>query len=139
MSTYLNRKTRSYVSDSRNWLLGPSGTGPGDNPSATFDVSAFDAAGLVNEHGFIPSGTAVSRQADGLWGPFDAAAVSGEHGLLFSFVVVPDPADLTQDVAGALVRNNANVDYNKLPAAGRPTLAALRTALPRVQIDDVTP
>lgn len=138
MSTYLYRKTRSYVSDSRNWLLGPSGTGPGDNPSATLDVSAF-TAGTHYPNGYIPSGTAVSRLASGLWGPFDAAAASGEHGLLFSFVQVPNPADTTQDVAGALVRNNANVDYNKLPTGGRPTIAALRTALPRVQIDDVTP
>jgi hypothetical protein len=138
VSTYLSRTTTSYQSEDRRWLLGLEGTRGGDNPSATLDVSAF-TAGTHYPNGFIPSGTMVSRLAGGLWGPFDAAAASGEHGIVFASTTVPNPADTTQDVATALVRNNANVDYNKLPAGGRGTLAQARTALPRIQFDDVTP
>ena len=138
MATYLSRTTVSYQSESRPWLLGLQGTKSGDNPTATLDISAFTAGGYY-PNGYIENGTVVSRLASGLWGPFDAAAASGEHGILFGSVVVPNLADLTQDAAGALVRNNANVDYNRLPATGKPTLAAIRTALPRIQFDDVTP
>jgi hypothetical protein len=138
VATFLQRRTASYQSESRPWLLGLQGTNPGDNPTVTLDISAF-AAGTFYPNGYIPNGTCVSRLGSGLWGPFDGAAASGEHGILFGSIVVPDPANTAQDAAGAVVRNGANVDFNRLPAGGRPTLAALRTALPRVQIDDVTP
>jgi hypothetical protein len=138
VATFLSRTTVSYQSESRPWLLGQEGTKPGDNPTATLDISAF-TAGTHYPNGYIPNGTMVSRLAGGLWGPFDAAAASAEHGILFGSITIPNLADLTQDAAGALVRNNANVDWNRLPAGGRPTLAAARTALPRIQFDDVTP
>ena len=138
MSTYLARTTTSYQVENRPWLLGLEGTQPGQNPSATLDVSAF-TAGTHYPNGFIPSGTVVSKLANGLWGPFDAAAASGEHGILFGSCRVPNLADLTQDVAGALVTSFASVDWNRLPAGGRPTLAAARTAMPRVDFASVTP
>lgn len=138
MSTYLGRTTTTYQTEKRGWLLGLEGTKPGDNPTATLDVSAF-TAGTHYPNGYIPSGTCVSRLASGLWGPFNAAEASGIHGILFGSVTPPDLTDLTKDVAGAVVRNNANVDYNRLPAGGRPTIAALRTALPLIDITDVTP
>lgn len=138
MATFLSRTTTTYQSESRPWLLGQEGTKPGDNPTATLDISAF-TAGTHYPNGFIPNGTMVSRLVSGLWGPFDAAAASNEHGILFGSITIPNLADLTQDAAGALVRNNANVDYNRLPAGGRGTLAQARTALPHIQFDDVTP
>jgi hypothetical protein len=138
VSTYLGRTTTTYQAEKRGWLLGLEGTAPGDNPTATLDVSAF-TAGTHYPNGYIPSGTVVSRLASGLWGPFDNVAASGEHGILFGSVTIPNLADLTQDVAGALVRNNANVDFNRLPAGGKPTLTQCRTQMPRIQFDDVTP
>jgi hypothetical protein len=138
VATFLSRTTATYQSESRPWLLGLQGTQPGDNPTATLDISAF-TAGTHYPNGYIPNGTCVSRLASGLWGPFNAAEASGIHGILFGSIVIPNLADLTQDVAGAVVRNNANVDWNRLPTGGRPTLAALRTALPLVDVTDVTP
>ena len=56
--------------EKRSWLLGPHGTGPGDNPSITLDVSAF-TAGVHYPNGFIPSGTPLARiTASGLYGPY---------------------------------------------------------------------
>jgi hypothetical protein len=138
VATFLSRTTTTYQSESRPWLLGLQGTQPGDNPTVTLDISAF-TAGTHYPNGYIPNGTVVSRLVSGLWGVFDAAAASGMHGILFGSIVIPNLADLTQDAAGAVVRNNANVDWNRLPTGGRPTLAALRTALPLVDITDVTP
>lgn len=138
MSTYIGVTSTSYQVENRSWLLSQHGTNPGENPSITVDVSSL-TAGTHYPNGYIPSGTVLSKLGSGLWGPFDAVAASGEHGILFGSITIPNLADLTQDTAGALVRNNANVDFNRLPAGGRPTLAALRTALPRVQVDDVTP
>jgi hypothetical protein len=138
VATFLTRTTTTYQSESRPWLLGQEGTKPGDNPTATLDISAF-TAGTHYPNGYIPNGTVVSRLVSGLWGPFDNVAASGEHGILYGSITIPNLADLTQDAAGALVRNNANVDFNRLPTGGRPTLAQARTQMPRIQFDDVTP
>lgn len=138
MSTYLGRTTTTYQQEKRGWLIGLEGTKPGDNPTATLDVSAF-TAGTHYPNGFIPSGTVVSRLVSGLWGPFDNAAASGEHGIVFGSTTIPDLADNSKDVATALVRNNANVDFNRLPTGGRPTLAQAKAQMPRIQFDDVTP
>lgn len=139
MSTYLAKTSASYQTERRNWLLGLEGTQPGQNPTATLDVSDFSPSSTFYPNGFIPSGTVCSRLASGLWGKFDAAAASGVHGILFGSITVPNPADTTQDVAGAMVVSFASIDYNKLPTGGRPTISALRTALPRLDVTDVTP
>jgi hypothetical protein len=129
VATFLSRTTTTYQSESRPWLLGLEGTKPGDNPTATLDISAF-TAGTHYPNGYIPNGTVVSRLVSGLWGPFDNAAASGEHGILFGSITIPNLADLTQDAAGALVR---------LPTGGRPTLAQAKTQMPHIRFDDVTP
>lgn len=138
MSTFVGRWTTAYQVERRPWLLGLHGTQPGDNPSITLDVSAY-TAGTHYPNGFIPSGTAVSKLANGLWGPFNAAEAAGEHGLLFGSTTIPDLTDLTKDVGAALVSNGAAIDWNRLPAGGRPTLAVARTNMPRLDFASVTP
>ena len=136
MSTRTGLTTTSFQSPKRDWLLGLHGTEGGMNPSATLDISAF-TAGTYYPDGYIPSGTAVSRVASGLWGPFDNTVTGLEHGLTLGDVTV-DANDLTQDVATGVLKHGA-VAYAKLPAGGRPTAADLRTALPMLDVADVTP
>ena len=136
MSTYLGRTTTSFQVEKRNWLLSLHGAEPGTNPSATLDVSLF-TSGTHYPNGYIPSGTVVSRVASGLWGPYDGT--NGlEHGLLFTSVTIPDLADTTKDVAGAVLVHGF-VSYAKLPAGGKPVVATARTAMPRIDFADVTP
>lgn len=135
MSTRLGITTTSYQVEKRDWLLGPHGTGPGDNPTATLDVSLF-TAGTHYPNGYIPSGTVVSRLASGLWGPYDGT--NGlEHGLTFSAVSV-NTADLTSDVATGVLKHGF-VSYAKLPTGGKPVVATARTAMPLIDFADVTP
>lgn len=62
----------AYQVEDRSWLLGPHGTGPGDNPGCTLDVSAFTAADHY-PNGYIPSGMPLGViTATGLYGPYDA-------------------------------------------------------------------
>jgi hypothetical protein len=137
VSTYIGVTSTSYQVENRSWLLSQHGTNPGENPSITIDVSSL-TAGTHYPNGYIPSGTVLSKLGSGLWGPFDAVAASGEHGILFSSLKVPNTADTTQDVGGAVVVAGF-IDYNKLPAGGKPTAAALRTALPLTNVTTVTP
>jgi hypothetical protein len=59
-----------YEVEKRDWLLGPHGTGPGDNPSIVLDISAF-TAGVHYPNGYIPSGTPLAKiTATGLYGPY---------------------------------------------------------------------
>lgn len=129
MTTYVGKTTTNYQSERRNWLLGTHGTGPGENPSITLDVSAFTPA-THYPNGFIPSGTVLGRiTATGLYAPYDNAfdadpVTAGQQGdgrevaagILFSSVTVPNPADTTKDVGGALLQRG-DVDPAKLPFA----------------------
>lgn len=136
MSTRTGLTTTSYQSPKRDWLLGLHGTEGGMNPSATLDISMFTAGGYY-PNGYIPSGTVVSRVASGLWGPFDSTATGLEHGITIGDVSV-NTADLTADGATGVLKHGA-VSYAKLPSVGKPTAAALRTALPMLDVADVTP
>jgi hypothetical protein len=118
MTNITVRKNPTYGAENRRWLRGAHGTDY--TPTVTLDVSAFTAV-----DGSVPSGTAISKLASGLWGPFDAAAASGEHGLLFGTL----PVD-KGDIGGARVIH-AVVEYASLPA-GKPALSALKAALPHV-------
>lgn len=115
------RQSGPFTAEDRSWLWGPHGTEPGTTPSATLKVASFPAG-----DGYVPSGTAVSKDADGKWIPFNAAAPSGEHGLTFASVR-NDQGDV-----GTAVLVHGFVKYSALPATGRPTIAALRTALPLI-------
>lgn len=117
--TDISVQTTSLQAEDRSWLLGPHGTGPGDNPSITLDVSAFTAA-THYPNGYIKSGIVLGKiTATGKYGPYVDAAVDGTGtaaGILFSSVKVPNLADLTKDVGAALLVHGF-VDPNKLPIA----------------------
>jgi hypothetical protein len=67
--TDISVRTTSYQVEKRDWLLGPHGTGPGDNPSIVLDVSAFTQA-IHYPNGYIPSGCPVVELESGLYGPY---------------------------------------------------------------------
>lgn len=117
--TNIARKVTTYAVEDRSWLRGPFGTGPGENPGVTLDVSTF----TIPADGYIRSGTAVSKLPSGLWGPFDAAKT--EHGLLFSSLVA------TNGNVGGAVLVRGDVNSARLP--GSPNVAALKTALPLIR------
>jgi hypothetical protein len=93
--TDISVTTTGYQAENRSWLLGPHGTGPGDNPGITIDAALFTAATHF-PNGYLPSGT-VLTPAGGPYGGTGAAA-----GILFSSVRIPTP---TSRVGGAVVRH----------------------------------
>lgn len=102
------RKTDDLVAEKRGWLRGKHGTDPGSNPSVTLDIPAF--AGL-HADGFIPSGTVVALNDDGLAVPYDSAGTDDAYGLLFNSENVA--AGQTRGV-NAVVRHG-NIDPSRLP------------------------
>lgn len=114
-------ETTNFQVEKRSWMLSEWGTGPGENPSVTVDVSAF-TAGTHYPNGYIPSGTAlgvITALSDAnhtVVGPYDNAATDGRqtcYGLLFASVKV-NPLDTTKDVGGAAVVCGM-VKLSKLP------------------------
>lgn len=109
----------AYQVDDRSWLLGPHGTGPGDNPAIVLDVSAF-TPGTHYPDGYLLSGIPLGRiTASGLYGPYDNALLNGQEvaaGLLLAAVKVPDTGDTTRDVGGALFVHGF-VRLSRLPVA----------------------
>lgn len=61
--------TTAYQVENRSWLLSPSGTGPGETPGVTLDISGF-TAGTHYPNGYIPSGTPLAQIASGLYVPY---------------------------------------------------------------------
>jgi hypothetical protein len=117
-------ETTNYQVENRSWLLSEWGTGPGENPSVTLDISAFTPA-THYPNGYIPSGTPLGRitaTSDAnktMVGPYDNGAADGRetcYGLLMSAVKVPNPADTTKDTGGAAVVCGM-VKLSKLPIA----------------------
>lgn len=106
------RRTDFQVED-RSWLLGPDGTGPGDNPTVTLDVSAF-TAGTHYPNGYIPSGTVLGKiTASGKYGPYNSAATDGTETaaeLLFGSLTINGATV----IAGAGV-HKGEVDAARLP------------------------
>lgn len=93
MTSDISVTSTAYQVERRGWLQGQHGTGPGDNPSITLDISTF-TAGTHYPNGYIPSGTALAKiTSSGLYGPFDPGASDGRQTpatgqLLFSSVKV---------------------------------------------------
>lgn len=104
--TDISLTTTSFQSEKRSWMLSQWGQGPGENPGITLDVSAFTAA-THYANGYIKSGQPLGKiTATGLYGPYDNAAADGREvcaGFLHSSTKVPNTADTTKDVGGALV------------------------------------
>lgn len=127
--SFIGVETTQHQVEDRSWDLSPHGSEPGTTPSITLDVSAFTAA-THYPNGYIPSGTVLGRiTATGLYAPYDDAfdadpVTAGQQGdgrevaagLLFASVKVPDTADTTKDVGGAL-KVHGFVDPDKLPIA----------------------
>ena len=133
MSTNISRRqTGTFVPESRGWLRGPHGTGPGDNPSIMLDFTLIDAA--VRPNGFAPSGLVLGKVngTPNVYGQYDPAAVDGRQtaaGLLLSSVRTP--ANTATKIGGALYVHGF-VDDTRLPVkTGTKGIldAAARTAL----------
>lgn len=102
--TYIAVTTTGYQAEKRNWLLGPHGTGPGDNPGITIDAALFTAATHF-PNGYIPSGTVISPAG----GPYSGTGAAA--GILFSSLHVPAA---NAKIGGALVRHGV-VKTSRLP------------------------
>lgn len=109
--TFIGVTTTDFQVEDRSWLLSQWGQGPGENPNCVLDVSTF-TAGTHYPNGYFPSGiplgkiTAASSASKLVVGPYDDAASDGRQtciGFLHSATKVPDTADTTKDVGGALV------------------------------------
>lgn len=123
MTTDITVRKTDFQVEKRSWLLGPTGTQPGETPSITLDLSLFAADRYPN--GYIPSGTVLGKvTATGLYGPYDDAASDGTQtalGLLFGSIRVPAS---TGKVGGALFKRG-DVDATKLPfSSGKGSLDA---------------
>lgn len=129
--TDISVQSTSYQVEKRGWLWGSHGTGPGDTPSVTLDVSKF-TAGTHYPNGYIPSGTVLGKiTASGKYGPYDPAAVDGTEdaaGILFSSVKVG--ASASTPIGGAILVHGF-VDEARLPfQSGKGSAdAAAQTAL----------
>lgn len=122
--TDISVQTTGYQVEKRSWYLGTADQ-PGFTVSARLDVSTF-TAGTHYPNGYFPSGipvgkiTALSSGQNIVVGPYDNAAADGREtclGLLFSSVKVPNTADTTVDVGGAVLTAFAPVSLSKLPIA----------------------
>lgn len=102
--TDISVSTTSYQAEKRSWLLGPHGTGPGDNAGITIDAALF-TAGTHYPNGYLPSGTVISPAG----GPYSGTGAAA--GILFSSVRIPSG---TARVGAALVRHGF-VRTAKLP------------------------
>lgn len=122
--TDITVKSALFQAEDRSWLLSRWGQGPGENPSCILDVSTF-TAGTHYPNGYFPSGiplgriTAASSAEKTVVGPYDDAATDGRQtciGMLHSATKVPDLADTTKDVGGAIVRAGF-IKESRLPIA----------------------
>ena len=124
--------TDTLLTDSREWLAGPTGAQPGENPTIVLDYSLFPAG--LRTNGYVPSGCVLGKvTATGFYGPYDSTASDGRQtaaGLLFQAEVIKDT---THKGSNALYARGV-VYTNKLPfstGAGGATAAA-KTALNQI-------
>jgi hypothetical protein len=144
--TDISVASTSYQSEKRSWLIGSHGTDPGATPTITLDVSAFTAA-THYPNGYLLSGIVLGRiTATGLYAPYLSTNSDGTQtaaGILFSSVKVPNLADLTKDVANAMLVHGF-VAQAKLPIVNAATGGgyidtAGITALKLIHFSTVTP
>ncbi|WP_280429137.1 head decoration protein [Nocardia brasiliensis] len=133
MTSITVRTIGTYRGENRSWLLSKHGTGPGDTPSVTLDVSKFTKATHFPED-YLPSGIVLGRvTATGLYGPYTPGATGGNAGLelpvgiLFSSL----PVRAGDTRIGAAMVQHGYVDAAKLPA-GNGLDANARTKLPLI-------
>lgn len=136
--TDISVSSTNYGNDRGSWNLSPAGTGPGENPGVTFDVSAFTAATHYPD-GYLKSGIVVGRiTATDLYGPYVDAATDGT-GTAAGFILKPvkvDPTNTAKDIGGALLVRGY-VDPPKLPVAAGATGGGFLDANARTDLKHV--
>ncbi len=109
--------------EKRAWLLSPHGTGPGENPSGTLDVSTLTQATHYPD-GYVKSGLVLARNsATGRLEAYKPLGTNGTDtavGILYGSVTVPDLLNLARDVGVAFVIHGY-VNPAKLPIAAGAT------------------
>lgn len=134
--TDISVSTVPYQVEKRSWLLSQHGTDPGTTPSITLDVSAFTAATHYPD-GYLKSGIVLALlAANGKYVPYVDAGTGGAgvaKGFLFASVKVPNLADTTKDVGGALLVHGF-VDAAKLPIANAATGGGFIDAAARAEM-----
>lgn len=117
--TFIGTTSYNHLVEKRAWLLGPTGTQPGENPSGTLDVSTLTPA-THYPNGYVPSGLVLAlNTATQLFEAYKPAGLNGSDtafGLLFGSVTVPNLLDLTQDI-GIAILVAGYVNPAKLPIA----------------------
>jgi hypothetical protein len=106
------RKIGPFGVEDRSWLGSAHGTTA--TRTVTLDISAFTAATHYPQ-GYIASGTVVSLQSNGLWGPYTANAVATGH-LFNTTEVLPYGATSAPAHIGAPVLEHGFVYVPRLPA-----------------------
>lgn len=124
----------SFQVEDRAWLIGQHGVDM--TPGVTLDITKFAPADYPK--GFIPSGTPVTKGADGLYGPVTDTPAAGESpavpgkpdGLLFSSVSAVTPEGQPRTKVGAAIFVHGFVRTAKLP---KPLAAEAQAALPLIK------
>lgn len=121
--------TETWGADDQTWLGSRHGTG--NAVSATLAFSGAQPFVKANYEevdtykGFVPSGTALARRADGKYVPFVSGG-TGDQAVLAGFLLAPVKLPAGNDAVGALL-DHGRIRFSRLPSGQ--TLGADAAAL----------